>query len=232
MRAADACAEEFAAARRELARTLRAHVRDVRVIDAMLGVPRELFVPDHLRARAYDDRALPIGEGQTISQPLMIALMVEALELRAGDRVLEVGAGSGYAAAVLARLAREVVTVERLPTLLTLAKSRLASLGAASVRTVEAGDELGVPALAPFDAILVSAGAPHVPRTLLEQLGEGGRLVVPVGTQRSQELVRATKSPVGLQLTRLGGCAFVPLVGKGAWEIGDRDDVSRRLNLQ
>ena len=215
-----------------MAEHLRRHVTDVRVIDAMLGVPREVFVPSHLRALSYDDRALAIGEGQTISQPLMIAVMLEALKLKHGDRVLEVGTGSGYVAAVLSRLAREVVTVERLPTLLTLAKSRLASMAVRNVLALEAGEELGAPQHAPYDAILVSAGAPHVPRTLVDQLIDGGRLVVPVGSQRSQELVRATSSPFGVQLVRLGGCAFVPLVGKGAWEIGDRDDVSRRLNVQ
>jgi protein-L-isoaspartate(D-aspartate) O-methyltransferase len=228
----DARQDDITRARRRMADLLRANIRDARVIDAMLQVPREAFVPDHLRTHAYDDRALPIGEGQTISQPLMVALMVEALQLDPADRVLEVGTGSGYVAAILARLARQVVTVERLPTLLTLAKSRLARLTVGNVEVVEAGEILGKPDAAPYDAILVSAAAPHVPRALLDQLAPGGRLVLPVGPQRGQELVRATKSPFGIELVRLGGCAFVPLVGKGAWEIGDRDDVSRRLNVQ
>jgi protein-L-isoaspartate(D-aspartate) O-methyltransferase len=198
----------------------------------MLAVPREVFVPPHLRSHTYDDRALPIGEGQTISQPLMVALMLEAMQITPGDRVLEIGTGSGYASAVLAHLARDVVTVERLPTLLTLAKSRLAQLAVGNVSVLEAAETLGHPGDAPYDAIVVSAAAPHVPRMLLDQLAAEGRLVLPVGPLRAQELVRATMSAYGTELTRLGRCAFVPLVGKGAWEIGDRDDVSRRLNVQ
>jgi protein-L-isoaspartate(D-aspartate) O-methyltransferase len=208
---------------------LRKEVRDQRVVEAMAGVPRDRFVPQHLRTHAYDDRALPIGHGQTISQPLIVGLMVEALQLASGDRVLEIGTGSGYAAAVIARIAREVITVERIPELAERARALMSALGIENVRTLIAGQELGYKACAPYDAILVSAAAPHVPRALVDQLAAGGRLVVPIGTRSHQELVRATKTPFGLELVRLGPCAFVPLIGEGGWDIGET--VSRRANL-
>ena len=196
---------------------LRARVREERVIAAMAAVPRERFVPEYLRSRAYEDCALPIGEGQTISQPLMVALMIEALELKPDDRVLEIGTGSGYEAAVLSHLVREATTVERIPELLARARAALRSLGCANVHAFVTGVELGRAEDAPYDAIVVSAGAPHVPRALLEQLADGGRLVVPVGDLRGQELVRAAKTPRGVELTRLGACGFVPLIGRDAW---------------
>jgi protein-L-isoaspartate(D-aspartate) O-methyltransferase len=202
------------------------------VVDAMASVPREEFVPAELRRHAYDDRALPIGEGQTISQPLMVALMVQAAQLRPSDRVLEVGTGSGYGAAVLSRLAREVISVERQRALIPRARDALARAGVDNVRVVEAGDVLGLPDEAPFDAIVVTAGAPHVPRTLLDQIDEGGRLVIPVGPLRMQELVRATKTPHGVTLTRLGPCGFVPLVGKEAWPDLEGNEASIRINVQ
>jgi len=197
--------------------SLRRELTDERVVDAIAAVPREEFVPEHLRGQAYDDRALPIGEGQTISQPLMVALMIQALELRPDDRVLEVGTGSGYAAAVLSKLVGEVVTVERNEALLSEARGRLAAPGFANVHAYVAGDELGRPESAPYDAILVSAGAPHVPRPLLDQLADDGRLVIPVGSARSQELVTARKTAHGVELRRHGPCAFVPLIGEDAW---------------
>lgn len=204
-------------ARSRMLRFLKEHIRDERVIQAMADTPRERFVPAHLKMRAYDDRALPIGEAQTISQPLIVAMMTEALQLQPSDRVLEVGTGSGYQAAVLARLAREVVTVERLPELLERARGVFARLGLENVRSCLAGDVLGWPEAAPYDAILVAAGAPHVPRSLLDQLAEGGRIVIPIGSLRSQELVRTRKTQHGVELERLGPCAFVPLVSSEAW---------------
>jgi len=194
-------------------------VHDERVIDAMAAVPRERFVPADLRESAYDDRPLPIGGGQTISQPLIVGMMVEALQLHPDDTVLDVGTGSGYQAAVLCRLARRVVTVERIESLLLHAASVLAATGCANVETHLALDELGWPDGAPYDAIVVGAGAPHVPRGLVEQLAHGGRLVLPVGSMRAQELVRVTKTSHGVDLERLGPCAFVPLIAREAWPV-------------
>jgi protein-L-isoaspartate(D-aspartate) O-methyltransferase len=203
--------------RDRLLESLRRELHDERVVDAIAAVPREAFVPVSLRGQAYDDRALPIGEGQTISQPLMVGLMIQALDVRSDDRALEVGTGSGYAAAVLSRLVREVVTVERSDPLLEAARERLAALGFTNVRVYHAGAELGRPEDGPYDAILVSAGAPHVPRLLLEQLAPRGRLVIPVGSPRSQELVTAHNTAHGIELRRHGPCAFVPLIGEEAW---------------
>jgi protein-L-isoaspartate(D-aspartate) O-methyltransferase len=204
-------------ARERMLALLRRHVGDERVLDAIARVPRERFVPEHLRLYAYDDRALPIGDGQTISQPLMVALMTEALAPQPGERVLEVGTGSGYQAAVLSHLAREVISVERVPSLCARARDVLAALGYGNVRVFLAGETLGRPEDAPYDAIIVTAGAPHVPPVLLDQLAAGGRLVLPVGDLRGQELVRARKTAHGVELVRLGPCGFVPLIGKDAW---------------
>ena len=223
---------DLAGGRERMLALLRARVRDDRVIAAMAAGPRERFVPGQLRSRAYDDCALPIGEGQTISQPLMVALMIEALELKPDDRVLEIGTGSGYEAAVLAHLVREVTTVERIPELLARAVAALRALGCANVHAFVAGAELGRAEGAPYDAIVVSAGAPHVARVLLDQLAEGGRLVVPVGDLRGQELVRAAKTPHGAELTRLGACGFVPLIGKDAWLEETLRDASRSPNVR
>lgn len=213
-------ASALAASRERMLDLLRRTVRDQRVIDAMASVPRERFVPEHLQRRSYDDSALPIGDGQTISQPLIVALMVEAMRLRGDERVLEVGTGSGYAAAVLSRLAREVVTVERIADLGERARARLAALQLENVRVIFPAKHLGYKDGAAYDAVLVSAGAPHIPRTLLDQLAEGGRLIVPIGNRQAQQLVRAVKTPHGVSLERLGPCAFVPLIGEDAWEEG------------
>jgi protein-L-isoaspartate(D-aspartate) O-methyltransferase len=210
---------------------LRRHVGDGRVIEAMAAIPREQFTLEHLRDRAYDDQALPIGEGQTISQPLIVALMVEALRLAPEDHVLEVGAGSGYAAAVISRLARDVIAVERVPALVERARRALDELHIENVRVELARDELGHKGDAPYDAILVSAGAPHIPRTLLDQLDQGGRMVVPIGSRHHQELVRATNTQHGVELVRLGPCAFVPLIGEEGWREDD-ERVSRRAKLR
>lgn len=206
------------ASRLRMLELLRRHIRDERVIEAFASVDRELFVPRDLRAAAYDDGALPIGDGQTISQPLMVALQVAAAQIVPTDRVLEVGTGSGYQAAILSRLAMEVVTVERVPRFLARARAALDAANISNVSVGAAGDVLGAPARGPFDAVIVAAGGPHVPRALLGQLAPAGRLVMPVGSRREQQLVRATLLPHGLSLERLGPCAFVPLVGEQAWQ--------------
>jgi protein-L-isoaspartate(D-aspartate) O-methyltransferase len=196
-----------------LVRSLRTEIHDERVLAAFGQVPRERFVPEELRRFAYEDRPLPIGRGQTISQPLIVAMMTQALQLQGDEKVLEVGTGSGYQAALLSLLAREVVTVERIRSLTESAARVLAELGYRNVRVHQAGETLGWPEEAPYDAIVVTAGAPNVPSSLVDQLAMGGRLVVPVGGRRLQELVRATKSDRGLTLEKLGECRFVPLIG-------------------
>jgi protein-L-isoaspartate(D-aspartate) O-methyltransferase len=186
---------------------------DERVLRAMEIVPRELFVDEPERPRAYDDAALPIGEGQTISQPYMVARICEALKLRGDERVLDVGTGSGYQAAVLAELAEQVHTIERLPELAEQARERLAAAGYDNV-DVHVGDgTLGLPEHAPFDAIAVAAAAPGFPQTLYEQLKPRGRLVVPVGGARGQRLEVAVRSPEGPAVVHSVPCRFVPLVG-------------------
>jgi protein-L-isoaspartate(D-aspartate) O-methyltransferase len=188
-------------------------IEDERVVAAMEVVPRELFVPDELRARAYDDAALPIGERQTISQPYMVASICAALGLGGGERVLDVGSGSGYQAAVLAELAAEVTTIERIPALAEGARANLVAAGYERVEVVVGDGTLGVPERAPFTAIAVAAAAPEIPRTLYDQLTPRGRLVVPVGGRRSQELQLVVRSPEGPAVVRSVPCRFVPLLG-------------------
>lgn len=194
-------------------------VGDALVLAAMARVRRELFVPAALAASAYDDAPLPIGEGQTISQPYVVALMIEALCLKGGERVLEVGAGSGYAAAVLGEIAGEVIAIERIVELAGLAKRNLECAGCGNVRVIRDDGTLGWAAEAPYDAILVSAGAPEIPEVLQQQLKIGGRLVLPVGAQRSsQTLLRVTrKSERTWDVEDLGPVQFVPLIGEGGW---------------
>jgi protein-L-isoaspartate(D-aspartate) O-methyltransferase len=209
---------DYAPAREALVRSLRLDIHDERVLKAFGSVPRERFVPEQLRRYAYEDRALPIGREQTISQPLMVAIMTQALKLTGDEKVLEIGAGSGYQAAVLSKLAREVVSVERIPELAQAALRNLEETGATNVSVYEAGETLGRPEDAPFDAIIVTAGAPRVPRSLIDQLAMGGRLAVPVGDRTAQQLVRATKTDRGVSLEKLGECRFVPLIGgKDGW---------------
>ena len=192
----------------------RRGIEDVRVLAAMERVPRELFVPEQLRHAAYEDAALPIGSGQTISQPYMVARICEALSLRGDERVLDVGTGSGYQAAVLAELAAEVHTIERLPELAERARAALAEAGYASVRVHVGEGTMGVPEHAPYEAIAVAAAAPGVPESLYEQLEPRGRLVVPVGRREGQELQVIVRSPEGPAVVRSVPCRFVPLVGR------------------
>ena len=208
-------------AKEQLLAELRLDVRDPRVLAAVASIPRERFLPEELRAYAYDNRPLPIGHGQTISQPLIVAMMTEALRLTGEEKVLEVGTGSGYQAAILAELAAEVVTVERVAALAEGADALLSELGYRDVRVHVAGETLGWPDDAPYDGIIVSAGAPQVPRALLEQLAPGGRLVIPVGARDVQELLVVSNAGHGLTSRRLGPCRFVPLVGSGAWATTD-----------
>jgi len=184
----------------------------------MERVPREVFLPPESRHLAYEDIPLPIGEGQTISQPYIVAMMTQALELNGGERVLEVGTGSGYQTAILAELCRWVVSVERLASLLEGARRHLASLGYTNVELRQATTGLGWPEGAPYDAILVTAGAPSIPQALLDQLVVGGRLVIPVGSRYEQDLLKVIKGATGLEVTNLGACRFVPLIGEGAWD--------------
>ncbi len=192
-------------------------IRSPRVLEAMSSVPRHLFVPPEHTDDAYTDSPLPIGAGQTISQPYMVAAMAEALLLEGSEKVLEIGAGSGYQAAVLSLLARQVIAVESQPLLADAARIRLAKLGYENVR-VEAGDgSPGWPPDAPYDAILVTAGAPFIPPPLLEQLAEGGRLVIPVGPANQQELLRVVKREGKTTRESLFACRFVPLLGRHGW---------------
>jgi protein-L-isoaspartate(D-aspartate) O-methyltransferase len=192
-------------------------IRDERVLAALAKVPRELFVPENLRRHAYADRALPIGSGQTISQPFMVATMLEALGLD-GGRALDVGTGSGYQAALLAELADEVVTIERIPELAEEARRTLERAGYARV-DVRVGDgTLGVPERAPFDGIVVAAAAPAAPDTLYGQLAPGGRLVVPVGTRRDQWLEIVERGADGPIRSRTVPCRFVPLLGSAGFD--------------
>jgi len=192
-------------------------VKDSRVLAAMRSIPRHLFVPISFRDAAYNDCPLPIGSGQTISQPYIVAVMTELLQLQPGDRVLEIGCGSGYQAAILGTLAREVISIERLPEVAGMARENLASTGIRNVTVVVADGTLGYPGGAPYDAVIVTAAAPRVPQPLLDQLAEGGRLVAPVGSRDLQELVRCTKREVGISREYFGGVVFVPLLGKEGW---------------
>ena len=192
-------------------------VSSPRVIEAMLSVPRHEFVPAESQSDAYADKPLPIGEGQTISQPYMVAAMTEALELTGVERVLEIGAGSGYQAAVLSLLVREVISVESSTPLALAAQERLTDLGYLNVHVHNGDGSSGLPDAAPYDAILVTAAAPEIPPVLAAQLRDGGRLVIPVGSRENQELVQARKENGGLKSRVLFDCRFVPLLGRYGW---------------
>jgi protein-L-isoaspartate(D-aspartate) O-methyltransferase len=196
----------------------RRGIGDQRVLAAMERVPRELFVPEQIRERAYDDAALPIGGEQTISQPYMVARICEVLAVRESDRVLDVGTGSGYQAAVLVELAAEVHTIERLPDLAERAREALDAAGYADVHVHVGDGSKGLPEHAPFGAIAVAAAAPEVPVSLYEQLEPGGRLAVPVGGRRGQELRLVVRSPEGPAVLRSVPCRFVPLIGEEGFE--------------
>jgi len=210
---------DFEAERLDMvARQIRARgIRDERVLDAMQTVPRHLFVPPEQIDAAYADQALPIGEGQTISQPFIVAAIAQALSLEGHERVLEIGGGSGYQAAVLSRLAHEVICIERKPALAGAARERLASLGCENVRIEEGDGSAGWLSSAPYDAILVSAAAPSVPQPLVDQLAEGGRLVIPVGPSEHQDLLRITKRDGRFSQESVCACRFVPLLGRYGW---------------
>jgi protein-L-isoaspartate(D-aspartate) O-methyltransferase len=198
----------------------RRGITDKIILDAFLEVPREAFVGPQYAERAYGDHPLPIEAGQTISQPYIVALMIEAAEIEPGDKVLEVGSGSGYAAAVISRIAGEVVGIERQRDLVEVARERLERLGYSNVRIVEGDGTRGCPAEAPFDAILAAASGSHIPAPLVDQLKPGGTIVMPVGSPGwVQKLVKATKRDDGtLQQADLGGVRFVPLIGEEGWK--------------
>jgi len=189
------------------------------ILDAFRDVPREAFVDESQRPWAYDDHPLPIGAGQTISQPYIVALMIEAAEIAPGDRVLEVGAGSGYAAAVISRIAASVVGIERQHDLVQIARERVDRLGYRNVRIVEGDGTLGWPENAPFEAILAAASGKHIPKPLVDQLAPGGRLVMPIGDPGGvQELIKVLKRPDGTTTREsLGRVRFVPLIGQEGW---------------
>ncbi|MBX5490223.1 MAG: protein-L-isoaspartate(D-aspartate) O-methyltransferase [Chloroflexi bacterium] len=203
-----------------IAELQREGVRDPRVLDAIRHVPREWFVPPELREHAYRNAALPIGAGQTISQPLVVGLMTQALGLCGDERVLEIGTGSGYQAAVLCRLARAIVSIERFPELAERARRILDELDCRNVEVHVGDGSLGWPPRAPYDAIIVTAAAPEVPPALLAQLADGGRLVIPVGPRPTQELLLVTRIGPTTHTRELGAVRFVPLVGAGGWPPG------------
>ena len=193
-------------------------ITDQRVLNAMESVPRHLFVDEDLQDRVYDDCALPIGEGQTISQPYMVAVMTELLELKGDEKVLEIGTGSGYQGAVLSLLAAEVFTVERIETIALKTQERFRRLKYTNIHVVVGDGTLGLPEQAPFDGIIVTAAAPQLPDTYIKQLKVGGRLVIPVGSRFSQLLYQVRKTPSGITTSASTPCIFVPLIGKYGWD--------------
>jgi protein-L-isoaspartate(D-aspartate) O-methyltransferase len=193
-------------------------INDLRVLEAMRKVPRHLFVEEALKEQAYSDFPLPIGEKQTISQPYIVALMTESLGLKGHEKILEIGTGSGYQAAILAELVDRVFSIERYPGLAYRANQILQKQGYQNIIIRVADGSLGWPDEAPFDAVMATAGTPKIPQPLIDQLGMGGRLVLPVGDRLSQELILVERVPEGTNKTNLGGVRFVDLVGKWGWE--------------
>ncbi|HDH06381.1 MAG TPA: protein-L-isoaspartate(D-aspartate) O-methyltransferase, partial [Nitrospirae bacterium] len=193
-------------------------IKDERVLAAMEDVPRHRFVGEDLQDNAYDDCALPLGEGQTISQPYMVAVMTELLELKGSEKVLEIGTGSGYQSAVLSLLVSEVFTVERIQSLAVNARKLLKELDCGNVHVIVSDGSLGLPEHAPFDGIIVTAAAPEIPRRYIEQLNMNGRLVIPVGSRYSQVLYQIKKTPAGIEKSISTACVFVPLIGKAGWQ--------------
>jgi len=208
---------DYSAARAELIKKLSAGIKDKRVLDAMIKVPREMFIPSEARQFAYDDRPLSIGYGQTISQPYIVAMMTEALNLSKKHKVLEIGTGSGYQAAILAQLAGRVITTERVPELAETSKEVFKELGYKNIEVYRAGDELGWLREVPYDAIIVTAGAPKIPQGLLKQLKIDGKLVIPVGSVYEQQLYQVCRKKTKNDIKNMGGCRFVPLIGREAW---------------
>ncbi|MBN2075105.1 MAG: protein-L-isoaspartate(D-aspartate) O-methyltransferase [Dehalococcoidales bacterium] len=209
---------DFDKSRERLISQIGAEIRDKRVLGAMSRVPREKFVSPDIQHLAYEDRPLPIRLGQTISQPLIVAIMTEALELTGKEKVLEIGTGSGYQTAILAELADSVISVERLPELADAAGILLNELEYTNVTVHVAGQTLGWHKDAPYDAIITTAGAPEVPPDLVAQLKFDGILVIPVGSRHLQELIKVTRLKTKNKIQNLGGCRFVSLIGKGAWD--------------
>ncbi len=195
-------------------------IRNERVLDAMRRVPRHLFVEELIRHSAYDDMALPIGEGQTISQPYMVAIMTELLELKGVEKVLEIGTGSGYQAAVLGELAKEVYTIERIAVLTKMAKETLLSLGYENIHLATGDGTLGWPGEGPFERIIITAASPKIPDPLMEQLAMDGILLVPVGSRHSQQLLKIRKTKQGVAEEYHTPCVFVPLIGEHGWKDG------------
>jgi len=192
-------------------------LKDERLLAAFRKVPRHLFIPPEFQIEAYADHPLPIGTGQTISQPYIVALMTDALRLQGHERVLEIGGGSGYQTAILAEMALEVFSVERLPELLSTARKRLSALGYTNIHSTMGNGSLGWPEHAPYDAILVSAAAPEVPDPLLAQLGETGRMILPIGSADTQMLIQVERRDGAVHRRELASCVFVPLVGQHGW---------------
>lgn len=212
--------DEMSIQRQRMVDRLRDHyqIRDQRILEVMSQLPRHLFVPAAIKSQAYNDNALPIAGGQTISQPFIVARMTELLELKGDEKILEIGSGSGYQTAILASLAKKVFAIERLDHLAHDAEARLAALGFRNV-VLKSGDGTnGWDAYHPYDAMLVAAGGPEIPEPLIRQLKVGGRLIVPVGDDRkSQVLTRVTRTANGTKVETFGGCAFVPLIGEHGW---------------
>ncbi len=209
---------DFSAARARLIEHLKVDIKDQRVLSVMERIPRETFIPQSSYFEAYEDIPLSIGLGQTISQPYIVALMTEALELKGTEKVLEVGTGSGYQSAILAELSRLVITVERLEILAQRARETLDRLGFKNIEVHVTGASIGWPEQAPYDAIIVTAAAPEICTGLLDQLVVGGRMVIPVGSRFEQQLLKVIKQEKGFQYQTLCGCRFVPLIGQGGWQ--------------
>lgn len=209
---------DFEKARSRLVASLAREITDKRVLDVMSIVPRHIFVPLEFQEAAYEDRPLPIGYDQTISQPYIVAFMTQNLELTGNEKVLELGTGSGYQTAILSNLARYVISTERVPSLIDKARKILDTLGYSNIQIQAATESLGWQSGAPYDAIIATAGAPRVPDELISQLSVGGRMVIPVGSRYTQELLKITRLNNGNKIERLGPCRFVSLIGKGAWE--------------
>jgi protein-L-isoaspartate(D-aspartate) O-methyltransferase len=198
-------------------------IRDEKVLTAMEKVQRHLFIEEHLWDRAYDDCALPTGEGQTISQPYMVAVMTELLELKESDKVLEIGTGSGYQSAILSLLAAEVYTIERIKSFALKAQDLFKKLGYKNIHVIAGDGTLGLPEHSPFDCIIVTAASPKIPEVYIDQLKINGRLVIPVGSRFSQILYQVKKTSSGIHTSSSTPCVFVPLIGKHGWSETERD---------